>query len=287
MTSFKLESTITSQQSSAKNDLPRSLRYFRARNSSKSVLLFIIFYWLRDDFMNNSCADHDNMPRKFWGIRKYFAQRLDNKTRILDVGGICSYYDILKMIFPRGEIALLNINPDYVKGVDNAIVSNATKLPFKNETWNVITSFDLIEHLINPDDFLAEVFRVLKSGGFFIISTPNLADLYSRISFLFGNTPFFYNPSKFRVATPFCKLNTNMGHKSVFTHKALKQLLSLREFKIIQSEGYCYCDPFYFNVYPGKKKREAGFYGLRKTLDKILPKTMREGMLFICRKVRK
>ena len=238
--------------------------------------------------MMTSCINPKNIPRKLEVVRKYFAKvSLDNKTRFLDIGGISSYYNIIKMIFPRGEIMLLNIDSNDVKGVNNSIVGDAIKLPFKNEIWDIITSFDLIEHLINPDDFLAESFRVLKWGGFFVISTPNLADFYSRISFLFGNTPFFYNPSKFRVATPFSKFNTNMGHKSVFTHKALKQLLSLHGFKLVKSEGYCYCDRFYFNLNREKRKREAGFYGLRKTLENLLPKSMREGMLFICRKVRK
>ena len=60
---------------------------------------------------------------------------------------------------------MLNINPNDIKSVNNSIAGDATQLPLKDETFDVITSFDLIEHLINPDDFLAESFRVLKWGG--------------------------------------------------------------------------------------------------------------------------
>ena len=87
-----------------------------------------------------------------------------DKSIILDIGGISSYYDVLKVTFSQGELYLLNINPNEVKEVNNAIVGDATRLPFRNESIDVITSFDLVEHLINPDDFLEESFRILKWG---------------------------------------------------------------------------------------------------------------------------
>jgi len=229
--------------------------------------------------------NHGNTPQKLGIVKRYFSKiELNSEAKILDVGGVSSYYEILKAIFPRGKIFLLNNNSEDVKGVNNSIAGDAIQLPFKKETFDVITSFDLIEHLINPDDFLAESSRILKWRGWFVISTPNLADFYSRLTFMFGYTPFSYNPSKFRVATPFSKLETNMGHKSVFTYKGLKQLLLIHGFEVIKSEGYCYCD---LNADMEKRKREAGFYRFRERVNKLLPNSMREGMLFISMKVRK
>ncbi len=117
-----------------------------------------------------------------------------------------------------------------------------------------------------------------------MLSTPNLADLYSRMIFIFGYTPFSYNPSKYRVASPLTKTETDMGHKSVFTYKGLMELLLIHGFKIIKSVGYCYCDSFY-GIDSKKEKREVGFFQNRIFVNKLLPKTMREGMLFICKKV--
>ena len=233
-----------------------------------------------------SCYENSkNIPEKLEIVRRYFSKiELNSEAKILDAGGISSYYEILKAIFPRGKIFLLNNNSEDVKGVNNSIAGDAIQLPFKKETFDVITSFDMIEHLINPDDFLAESSRILKWRGWFVISTPNLADFYSRLTFLFGYTPFSYNPSKFRVATPFSKLETNMGHKSVFTYKGLRQLLLIHGFEVIKSEGYCYCD---LNADMEKRKREAGFYRFRERANKLLPNSMRKGMLFICRKVSK
>ena len=171
--------------------------------------------------------------------------------------------------------------------IEKSFISDAYKTPFKDETLDIITSFDIIEHLIDPDAFLTESFRILKWGGYFMISTPNLADFYSRLIFLFGYTPFSYNPSKFRVAVPFSKLDTNMGHKSVFTYKGLKEILSIHGFEIIKSYGYSYTDSFYINLDRTKRERELGFYRFRRILDKLLPKGCKEGMLFICHKVKR
>ena len=234
-----------------------------------------------------SCyKNHRSIPQKLEIVRRYFSKiELNSEAKILDVKGISSYYEILKVIFPRKKIFLLNNNSEDVKGVNNSIAGDAIQLPFKKETFDVITSFDMIEHLINPDDFLAESSRILKWRGWFVVSTPNLADFYSRLTFLFGYTPFSYDLSIFRVAIPFSKvIETDRGHKSVFTYKGLKRVLLIRGLEVIKSEGYCYCD---LNADMEKRKREAGFYRFRERANKLLPNSMRKGMLFICRKVSK
>lgn len=46
-------------------------------------------------------------------------------------------------------------------------------LGFAPETFDVVCSFEVIEHLIEIDRFVAEIHRVLKPGGTFYVSTPN------------------------------------------------------------------------------------------------------------------
>ncbi len=51
--------------------------------------------------------------------------------------------------------------------------ADAGNLPFSDESFDIVTAFEVLEHF--PDDYLAcrEVARVLKSSGRFILSVPN------------------------------------------------------------------------------------------------------------------
>jgi SAM-dependent methyltransferase len=46
-------------------------------------------------------------------------------------------------------------------------------MPFRNNFFETIVSFETIEHLIRYERFLNEVKRVLMRRGYFIVSTPN------------------------------------------------------------------------------------------------------------------
>lgn len=47
------------------------------------------------------------------------------------------------------------------------------ELPFKDQSFDVVCSFETIEHIDHPEAFLRELKRVLKPGGVAIISCPN------------------------------------------------------------------------------------------------------------------
>lgn len=57
-------------------------------------------------------------------------------------------------------------------GVD-ARIGNAEAIPLADASVDAVVSFETIEHLKQPDVFLAECHRVLVPGGTLIISTPN------------------------------------------------------------------------------------------------------------------
>ncbi|HLE48575.1 MAG TPA: class I SAM-dependent methyltransferase [Patescibacteria group bacterium] len=52
-------------------------------------------------------------------------------------------------------------------------VGNAESIPLKNNSIDVLVSFETIEHLNNYKNFIKEIQRVLKKNGLLIISTPN------------------------------------------------------------------------------------------------------------------
>jgi 2-polyprenyl-3-methyl-5-hydroxy-6-metoxy-1,4-benzoquinol methylase len=52
-------------------------------------------------------------------------------------------------------------------------VANAEDTGLSDRIADVVVSFETIEHLPEPEKFLSEVYRIVKRGGIFIISTPN------------------------------------------------------------------------------------------------------------------
>ena len=50
---------------------------------------------------------------------------------------------------------------------------DAYSIPFLDETFDCVVSFETIEHLEQPDRLLAEIKRVLAPDGFLILSSPN------------------------------------------------------------------------------------------------------------------
>lgn len=53
------------------------------------------------------------------------------------------------------------------------IESKVPPLPFADEVFDCVVSFQVIEHIRNDKQFVSEVLRVLKPGGKFIVTTPN------------------------------------------------------------------------------------------------------------------
>ena len=52
-------------------------------------------------------------------------------------------------------------------------VGDCHALPFEDESFDVVTALEIIEHIEEPKKMLAEMMRVTKSNGSVIITTPN------------------------------------------------------------------------------------------------------------------
>jgi 2-polyprenyl-3-methyl-5-hydroxy-6-metoxy-1,4-benzoquinol methylase len=45
---------------------------------------------------------------------------------------------------------------------------------YDNETFDVVTAWDVIEHIAQPAPFMTTVRKILKPGGLFLLNTPNI-----------------------------------------------------------------------------------------------------------------
>lgn len=97
--------------------------------------------------------------------------------RALDVGGNRkeSHYQFLKRA-PGAEIKTLNIrsesNPDYVVDLE------AAAIPTEEGSFDTVLCFNLLEHIEDYEKVVAEMFRVLSSGGRLIGSVPFLVNVH-------------------------------------------------------------------------------------------------------------
>jgi ubiquinone/menaquinone biosynthesis C-methylase UbiE len=55
------------------------------------------------------------------------------------------------------------------------IVYDGTRLPFENSRFDVVTSFQTIEHVVDDVGFIAEAARVVRRDAQFVLTTPNRA----------------------------------------------------------------------------------------------------------------
>jgi len=52
------------------------------------------------------------------------------------------------------------------------ICADAERLPFKDETFDLVLLLDVVEHVTNPETVISECFRVLRRGGLISINFP-------------------------------------------------------------------------------------------------------------------
>lgn len=76
------------------------------------------------------------------------------------------------------------------RGISVVSADLGTPLPFPDQTFDAVVSNQVIEHLFDTDLFLAEAFRVLKTGGIVVTSTENLASWHNVAALMLGWQPF-------------------------------------------------------------------------------------------------
>jgi SAM-dependent methyltransferase len=118
-------------------------------------------------------------PRWVNGTAQFGAlirERLRPEFQVLDLGAGSGKVGPVNF---RGEVRLLlGVDPDwYISNnprIDYAVVGLAERLPLRDASFDLVFCDWVAEHLARPEVVVAEVFRVLRPGGYFILRTGNL-----------------------------------------------------------------------------------------------------------------
>lgn len=98
--------------------------------------------------------------------------------RFLEVGCGLGYFSKMA-IRKRAQVTGLDIGEKIIERARRLIpagkfiVGDAKSLPFKDETFDIVLCTEVIEHVESPSRAIKELFRVTKTGGYIVLTTPN------------------------------------------------------------------------------------------------------------------
>jgi 2-polyprenyl-3-methyl-5-hydroxy-6-metoxy-1,4-benzoquinol methylase len=128
--------------------------------------------------------DHpDDLRRRLSAVfDEYLAgTRLSGKLT-LDAG--CGYGPFSEAATRRGA-AVVSVD------IGERVVADARCLAFRDESFDVVISSEMVEHTDSPERVIAELARVTRRGGLFVLTTPNRAWQWPvRVASRFGLRPF-------------------------------------------------------------------------------------------------
>jgi 2-polyprenyl-3-methyl-5-hydroxy-6-metoxy-1,4-benzoquinol methylase len=113
-------------------------------------------------------------------------------TSLLDVG--CGDGSLLRALGKRGarlcgvdiaDHAVANLAASGIEGW--SVDLDSGRLPFEDESFEVVTCYDVLEHLFDPRALLREIRRVLRRDGLALLCVPNTLNAFNRLLFLLGD----------------------------------------------------------------------------------------------------
>jgi cyclopropane fatty-acyl-phospholipid synthase-like methyltransferase len=127
---------------------------------------------------------------------KFFAFAMDilgkeTQRKILDVGA--GYGAFSKRLHEAGfAVFACDLYPEKFQysAVECRKADITSMIPYEDHYFDAIVAIEVVEHMIDHEDFFHACRRALKRNGKLMISTPNILSLKSRAMFLLSG--FFY-----------------------------------------------------------------------------------------------
>jgi ubiquinone/menaquinone biosynthesis C-methylase UbiE len=162
---------------------------------------------------------------------------LKDGERVLDIG--CNIGQLLHLMSHQAKIktvgidisfeALQNAKINAFNSFDFVLCSVQKGIPFEDNSFDVITCMDVIEHLENPEFVLSEMRRVLKPGGRFLFHIP--------VTDIFLSSDWFYQ--KF-FPQSFDKKMQDAGHflEIMKSNNQLKEIIAKSGLEITNTRRF-------------------------------------------------
>ena len=180
---------------------------------------------------SNLCHNYDIRARYLQNLYGQFSKKMIERMDYIDIGcgfGTNSavfgeeYSNVFCSDFNRDGLVTCK---EYMKHKENIsyIAADAQILPFKNENFDLVTAFSLIEHVPDQEKMLSEAFRILRKKGNLVIQFPNkyfFMELHSGI-------PFYYIFPDFMKTWILKKLSINYLIKIPTTGQIKKTICNI------------------------------------------------------------
>lgn len=135
---------------------------------------------------------------------------INKNSKILDVGCGKGFFS---KVFTNEGMCVYKVDKEKITKDIEECDLDKEELPYIDNVFDVVFSKSNIEHINNTDNYMSEIYRVLKPGGRVIILTP---DWQSQMN-------IFYN---------------DYSHVKSFTIESLKDLLKIYNFSDVESEEF-------------------------------------------------
>jgi SAM-dependent methyltransferase len=168
------------------------------------------------------------------------------------------------------------------KGIDACTCDLNNKFPIKDSFFDVVFAHQVIEHLYDIDNFVSEIYRVLKPRGYAVVATENLSSWSNVFALILGYQDFAHHIStKQRIGNPL-----SSGYlKKVKPGGSASSLKGLTHVKILTPRSLK--EIFIIHGYVIEKIVGAGYPPIKGKISSVLSRLDPSHSNFIIAKARK